>query len=132
MAAHSFDALRFVGGAAFLATLPAAEVPALARWSLGMHGATNNVALVFVGLASTLYALLWLRSRFVPRGIALLGIVASSLLAIGTMVWVVAPSQWRIIYPAYMVPMFFFEVGIAGWLLARGPRAPPSPAVSGT
>jgi hypothetical protein len=127
MAAHSFDVLRILGGAEYLRVFEADRLAALARLSIGAHGSTFNVAFVFLGLGSTVFGYLWLKSKYVPKALAVLGIVASFLLAAGTLAILIVPSLQTILYPAYLVPMFFFEVGMGVWLLVKGLR--PSEAI---
>lgn len=124
MTAHSFDVLRILSGAEYLRVFDADTLAALARLSIGAHGATYNVAFVFLGLGSTVFGYLWLKSRYVPSALALLGVFASLLLAAGTIAVLVVPTLQTTLYPAYMVPMFLFEVGMGAWLLLKGLRGP--------
>src|SRR5207249_2722063 len=48
-----FDALRILSGADYLHAFEADRLQALARLSVGAHGAAYNVGLVFAGLRST-------------------------------------------------------------------------------
>jgi hypothetical protein len=122
MAAQNFDVLRILSGAEYLRVFEADRLAALARLSLGAHFASYNVGFVFLGAGSTVFGYLWVRSRYVPNALAVLGVFASFLLAAGTLAILIVPSLQTILYPAYMVPMFFFEVGMGFWLLAKGLR----------
>jgi hypothetical protein len=122
MAAHSFDVLRILSGAEYLRAFDADRLAALARLSLAIHGTTYVVVFVFLGLGSTVFGYLWLQSKYVPKALAWLGIVASFLLAAGSFAILLAPGLQTILYPTYMVPMFFFEVGMGIWLLVKGLR----------
>jgi hypothetical protein len=62
----------------------------------------------------------------VPRGLAVLGLVGSPLLAAGSFATLMSPSLGPVLYPWHMLPLFFFEVGMGLWLLARGLRPPPA------
>lgn len=124
MAAHSFDVLRILSGVEYLRVFEADRLAALARLGVGAHTTQYNVVFVFLGLGSAVFGWLWLESQYIPKALALLGIVASILLAAGTLALLVAPGLQRILYPTYMVPMFFFEVGAGFWLLVKGLRAP--------
>ena len=125
MAAQNLDVLRLLGAAPYLQAFQADQLAALARLSLGAHSSQYSVVFVFLGLGSTVFAVLWLQSHFVPKGLAILGVVASLSLSLGTLAFLVAPGLQRVLYPAHMVPMFFFEVGMGVWLLTKGlcPRA---------
>ena len=131
MAAHSFDILRILSGAPYLRVFESDQLAALARLSLGSHGAAYLVAFVFLGLGSTVFATLWWRSSYVPRALSGLGIVGSASLAAGSLLVLVVPS-WSFVDPWYMVPIFFFEVGMGLWLLVRGlPRRSLSSSAAG-
>lgn len=122
-ALHYLDALRLLGTSPYLAALAPGEAAVLARLYVGSYGSGLNVAFIFLGIGSTVFCWLWYRSGYVPRPLAGLGVFASALLAGGSFSFVVMPSLQRVIYPGYMVPMFFFEVGMGAWLLTRGLRA---------
>jgi hypothetical protein len=124
-AGHSFEVLRILSGAQYLQVFDADRLAVLARLSIGSHATLYNIVFVFLGLGSTVFGCLWLESRYVPKALAWLGIVASFLLAAGTFAILVVPDLQTILFPAYMVPMFFFEVGMGMWLLVKGlPRSP--------
>ena len=122
MAANSFDVLRILSGADYLAGFDLAQQAALARLSLGAHNAAYGVAFIILGLGSTVFAYLWYRSGYVPRALAVLGIVGSLMLSVGTMGVLMMPEAR--IYPFHMIPLFFFEVGMGLWLLVKGVRVP--------
>ena len=122
MAAHSFDVLRILSGAEYLGAFDLAQQAALARLSLGAHNAAYGVAFILLGLGSAVFAYLWYRSEYVPRALAVLGIVGSLMLSAGTMAILMMPGAR--IYPFHMVPLFFFEVGMGLWLLFKGLRLP--------
>jgi hypothetical protein len=68
------------------------------------------------------FAYLWLKSGYVPKALPVLGGFASILLAAGTLAFLLVPGLQTILFPVYMVPMFFFEVGMGFWLLVKGLR----------
>jgi hypothetical protein len=79
-------------------------------------------------LGSTVFGYLWAKSSYVPRALAVLGVIAPFLLAAGALTFILFPALWAVIFPGYMVPLFFFEVGMGLWLLVKGLRDPRSPA----
>ena len=83
-----------------------------------------NVAFILLGIGSSLFAYLLLKSGYVPKAIAAWGIFASLLLAVGTLTVIVFPVAGDAVGMAYMAPMGIYEVGLGLWLLARGIRAP--------
>ncbi len=122
MAAHSFDVLRILSGAEYLQVFESEQLAALARLSLGAHGTFYNVGFVILGLGSTVFGWLWYKSNYVPKAWGVLGVVASFLLSAGTVVILLVPDLQMVLYPWYMVPMFFLEVGLGIWLLVKGLR----------
>jgi hypothetical protein len=120
MAAQGYDALRILGTTPYVQAFEAEQLATLARLSIGTHSTQYGIVFVLLGLGSTVFAYLWLKSGYVPRALAMLGIGASLLLAVGTFAFLLEPAVQRMLFPLQMVPMFFFEVGLGLWLLIRG------------
>jgi hypothetical protein len=83
-----------------------------------------QVGFLFLGLGSALLSYLWLKSRYIPRLLAWLGIFASLLMALVSLLLIVSPGLLRIITLGYMAPMGIFELGLGFWLLVRGVNVP--------
>lgn len=119
-----FDVLRILSGADYLRPFAATQVAALARVSLGAHDAAYLVGLVFAGLRSTLFCVLWLRSRLIPRALAVWGILASSLMGACAFTFIVSPDLAKVVgVEIYGGPIFLFELTAGFWLLFRGVKA---------
>jgi Domain of unknown function (DUF4386) len=71
------------------------------------------------------FSYLWLKSGYIPRALASWGIFSALVLALVGLVIMVFPKVWEAVGLAYMVPMFFYEVGLGLWLLLKGLRTPP-------
>lgn len=85
-----------------------------------------QVVFLFLGLGQTLFSYLSWRSRFIPRWLAGLGIVASSIMtvvALGIIIW---PRLYSLVTMAYMAPMGIYEIVLGLWLLILGIRPVPS------
>jgi hypothetical protein len=120
-----FDVLRILSGADYLRAFEANQLQALARLSLGAHGAAYNVGLVFAGLRSTAFCYLWFRSRFIPRALAAWGMFASSLMGASAFSFIIFPELAKFVpVGIYGAPIFFFELTMGLWLLLRGLRPP--------
>ena len=100
------------------------QLYALSRLFIGVQGNGLQTGFIFTGLGQAVFSYLWLKSRYVPRGIAVLGIVASLLLGLGSLIVMLFPALFRIVGLGYMAPMFFYEVGLGLWLLIKGLRQP--------
>lgn len=118
-----FAVLRLLSDAEYLKVFDTAQLQGLARVFISVQAAGFQIGFVFLGLGSTLFAWLWLKSRYVPRGLAAWGIFASSVLAFGTLAIMLFPSL-GVVGLSYMAPMFFYEVGLGLWLLIKGLREP--------
>jgi hypothetical protein len=120
------DVLRILSGAEYLKTFDANRLEALARLSVGAHGAAYGVGLVLAGLRSTTFCCLWLRSSLVPRALALFGVLASLLMGICSFSFIISPELGKVIPVAiYGGPIFFFELAMGAWLLLKGLAAEP-------
>src|SRR5713226_8454732 len=120
---NDFAALRLLSGADYLRAFDAKQLQALAYTFVRVHDAGYLLGLVFFGLGSTVFAYLWFKSRYIPRGVAALGIFSSLVVAIVTLAIMVFPSLAAVVIPVYFAPIFIFEVGLGLWLLVKGIRA---------
>ena len=120
---NDFAVLRLLSGADYLRAFDTKQLQALARLLISVEAAGFQIGFVFLGLGSSLFSYLWLKSRYIPRALAVWGIFASLVLAIVTLAMMVFPALGTVGL-TYMAPMFFFEVGMGLWLLVKGLRVP--------
>jgi hypothetical protein len=73
-----FQVLRILSPA-YLRPLPADELPALAGLSIAAHHDVYNVGLVMFGIG---FCALWLKSGYVPKALAIWGVLASLLTSV--------------------------------------------------
>ena len=124
-----FDVLRILSGASYLHAFEANQVQALARLSVGAHGAAYNVGLVLAGLRSIAFCCLWFKSRFIPRTLAVWGVVASFLMGGCSFAFIVVPDLANVVgVEIYGAPIFFFELVMGFWLVLKGLPASGAPA----
>jgi hypothetical protein len=117
-------ALRLLNRPDYLKTFEVGQLHSLARLALSTQGLTMNVGFILLGLGSTVFAYLFLKSGYIPRALAAWGIFASLILAILTWIIIVLPGLGTTLGLTYMVPMFIYEVGLGLWLVAKGIREP--------
>lgn len=120
---NSLVVLRLLSGAPALQTFEPAQLHAFVSLAIHAQGAGMQVGFVLLGLGSAIYAYLLLKSRYVPKALALLGIFGALLLALGTVAIFISPALGRV-GMSYMMPMGLYEVGLGFWLLIKGIREP--------
>jgi len=122
---NDFAALSLLGGADYLRAFNTQQLQALAYTFLRIHTAGYQIGIVFYGVGSAVFGWLWFKSRFIPRGLAALGIFSALVMAILMPAFMVFPGLATVVTPAYYGPPgFIFEVGLGLWLLIKGIRAP--------
>lgn len=115
-----FFAVTVVEVARTLQPMDAASVQAISYALVRTHIYGFQVGFLFLGLGSTLFAWLWLKSRLIPRWVALWGIFASLLIFAMAVAIIVHPPVLRTVSLAYMAPLGLFEIGFGLWLSIRG------------
>ncbi len=109
--------------------LGAEPAQALVRLLRAGSGDLYYVVLLFWSLAATICSWLWLKSRYIPSVLALVGLASSA--------WCVFCTIWYLINLAFAdvvnlwwfdSPMVLFEIAVSFWLLFRGLPRVGSPA----
>ncbi len=121
---NDFAALSLLSGAGYLRAFDTQQLQALVYMFIRGQTAGYLVGLVFFGLGSTVFAYLWFKSRYIPRGLAAWGIFSSLVVAIVTLAIMVFPSLAAVVTLVYFAPIFIFEVTLGLWLLIKGIQAP--------
>ncbi|MGO9317670.1 MAG: DUF4386 domain-containing protein [Terracidiphilus sp.] len=133
MTLNLFDALRLLhGGGSWqayeLAQLQAFEperLQALASFYLHKGFDCYYVGLLFWGLASTICACLWFKSRYIPRWLAAFGVLSSAFAVACTCVFFIFPGFDKIVGLGWFdSPMGLFDIALSFWLLIKGLKPP--------
>jgi hypothetical protein len=124
---NSLVVLRLLSGAAYLKTFEPDQLRSLVMLAYQTQGIGMSVGFVLLGLGSAIFAYLLLRSRYIPRALAWLGIIGALLLSLGTLAVILFPGLGAI-GMSYMMPMGLYEVGLGFWLLIKGIRQPETQA----
>lgn len=128
MTLNLFDVLRFLSGTTsgsdYLHAFEAERLQALARFSLAASFDTYYVGLLFFALASTACSYLWFKSNYIPRALAVLGIVGSAFCVACTFAFILFPNFSKVVNLWWFdSPMGIFEMVLSLWLLIRGLRS---------
>jgi hypothetical protein len=116
-------ALRLLGSAPYLQVFEADRLQALARLSVAANFDDYYVGLSFFGLAATVCAYVWLKSNYIPKGLAVFGVISSAWCVICAFVFLIFPHFNRIVNDYWFdSPMAIFELVLSCWLLFKGLR----------
>ncbi len=120
IALNYFTALRILSGAEYVQAFGVDQAQALARLHLSGYD-TYYVGLLFYALASTVCGYLWFKSRYIPRGLAAWGVIASAWCALCTLVFIISPDFAKVVNLWWFdTPMGIFEIVTSFWLLFKG------------
>lgn len=122
--------LRLLSNASYLQVFEPDRLQALARLHLGANFDDYYVGLPFFGLAATVCAWLWLKSNYLPKGLAIFGVIASAWCVFCAFVFLVFPNFNKIVNDyIFDSPMAIFELVVSLWLLIKGLKeVEPTPA----
>ncbi|MGE5213907.1 MAG: DUF4386 domain-containing protein [Nitrospirota bacterium] len=114
-------ALRLLGTAPYLLVFQPDLVRALARLQIAANFDDYYIGLPFFGLAATVCAYLWLKSGYIPKTLAVFGIVSSAWCVICAFVFLVFPNFNKVVNDyIFDTPMAVFELVVSLWLLFKG------------
>jgi hypothetical protein len=120
---NMLSALRLLGSASYLQVFEADRLQVLARLSIAANFDDYYVGLPFFGLAATVCAYLWLKSNYIPKALAALGVIASAWCVICAFVFLIFPHFNKIVNDYWFdSPMALFEMVLSFWLLFKGLR----------
>ncbi len=126
-ALNMLSALRLLGNANYLQVFEPDRLQALAKLHLGANFDDYYVGLPFFGLAATICAWLWLKSNYIPKGLAIFGVIASAWCVLCAFIFLIFPHFNKIVNDWWFdFPMAVFELVLSFWLLFKGlkPVAP--------
>ncbi len=118
---NMLSALRLLGNANYLQVFEPDRLPALAKLYLSANFDDYYVGLPFFGLAATICAWLWFKSNYIPRGLALYGVISSAWCVFCAFVYLSFPHFNKIVNDWWFdFPMAVFELVLSFWLLFKG------------
>jgi Domain of unknown function (DUF4386) len=114
-------ALRLLGSAAYLQVFEPDRLQTLARVYIAATFDDYYVGLPFFGLAATVCAWLWLKSNYIPRWLALFGVISSAFCVFCAFVYLIFSGFAKPVNPYWFdSPMALFELVVGLWLLFKG------------
>src|SRR6266508_3864768 len=124
---NSLAALRLLGDTSYLKVFEPDRLQALARVQLAGSFDDYYVGLPFFGLAATICAWLWFRSNYIPKVLALFGVISSAWCVFCAVVYLIFPNFNKIVNDyVFDSPIALFELAVGLSLLIKGlkPGAP--------
>src|SRR5205085_8377297 len=123
---NSLAALRLLGDMSYLKVFEPDRLQTLARVQLAGSFDDYYVGLPFFGLAATVCAYLWLKSNYIPKGLAIFGLVGSAWCVICAFAFLIFPNFNKIVNDYWFdSPMAIFELILSFWLLKGLKRVEP-------
>src|SRR6266498_921237 len=123
---NSLAALRLLGDASYLKVFEPDRLQTLARVQLAGGFDDYYLGLPFFGLAATVCAWLWLKSKYIPKGLAIFGVIASAWCVFCALIYLIFPTFNQIVNDyIFDSPMALFELAVSFWLLFKGLKPRP-------
>src|SRR3982075_2234369 len=117
---NQFAPLVLLGSGPYANALPAAQLQALAYLPSALASVDYNIHTVFFGFDIILMAYLVLRSRFLPRAIAVLLAIDGVAYLVYSFAAMLAPGFASQLVPWIQLPALFGEGSLCLWLLVKG------------
>ncbi len=117
-------ALRLIGTAPYLQAFEADRLQVLARVQIAASFDDYYIGLPFFALAATVCSYLWFKSGYIPRSLAVFGVIASAWCVICAFVFLIFPTFDKAVNAYWFdSPMALFELIVSIWLLFKGLKA---------
>src|SRR6266568_1606259 len=118
---NSLAALRLLGDAPYLKIFEPDRLQTLARVQLAGSFDDYYVGLPLFGLAATVCAWLWFKSKYIPRELSIFGVIASAWCVFCAVVYLIFPDFNKTVNDyIFDSPMALFELVVSFWLLFKG------------
>jgi hypothetical protein len=118
---NMLSALRLLSNANYLQVFEPDRLQVLAKLHLGANFDDYYVGLPFFGLAATVCAWLWLKSNYIPKGLAIFGVISSVWCVLCAFAFLIFPNFNKIVNDyIFDTPMAIFELVVSVWLLVKG------------
>lgn len=127
MALSLLNVVRLATDASYAVALRPEGVQALVRLNSSAAGHQYYVGLAFWALSSTIFGWLWLKSGYIPRPLAWIGVVSAAWCAFCTFVYISNPAFSHVVNLWWFdSPFALFDLTLSVWLLIKGLRDPSS------
>jgi hypothetical protein len=116
--------LRLLGPSSYLQSFEPERLQSLSRLYLAANFDDYYVGLPFFGLAATVCSYLFLKSNYIPKGLARFGVISSGWCVLCAFIYLIFPGFAKPVDPYWFdSPMALFELALGLWLLFKGLRS---------
>jgi len=120
-----YEVLRLETGADYLHAFEPSRLQALAKLYLAAGFDRYYGGLLFWTLGGTVASYLWMKSRYIPRVLAIGGLVSYAWCALCTAIFLIVPDFSNVVNLWWFdTPMALFELATSFWLLFKGLSGP--------
>jgi hypothetical protein len=121
MALSLLTVVRLATNASYLQGLGTEPMQALVRLNWSMTSTQYYVGLVFWSVSATAIGWLWLKSRYIPRTLAVFGLASAAWCALCTIAYLINPAFSGVVNLWWFdTPLALFDITLSFWLLIKG------------
>lgn len=121
MALSLLTVVRLATDPSYLRELGAEPMQAVVRLNWSATATQYYVGLGFWSVSSTIVGWLWLKSRYIPRALAAVGLVSSAWCLACTIAYIIDPAFSHAVNLWWFdTPMALFDIALSFWLLIKG------------
>ncbi len=114
-------ALLLLGQADYLKVFEPQQLHTVAYLSLSLHDSGYGASLLFFGFCTSLFGYLIYQSKYLPRLIGALMVIAGVGYSIYSLAQMLSPAfTSRLLFPWLLLPGFVAELGLCLWLIVKG------------
>lgn len=118
VALNIFYALQLLNSNNYLSAFETNQLQALSMLHLNNSSDAYYVGLPFWGIASLACSYLFLKSKFIPKALAVFGIISSAWCVFCAFTFIIYPDFDKLVHAGWFdMPMVIFETTLGFWLL---------------
>lgn len=123
MTINILGAIRLLSDASYLSVFELNQLQTIARLQLSNSWDAYYIGLPFWGLTTVIISWLLFKSRYIPRVLAVFGIISSVWCVFCGFTYLIFPNYGNIVHIGlFDVPLTIFELVLGFWFLIKGLR----------
>lgn len=120
IALNTFNAIHVLGNSSYLSAFNHDQLHTLMMLNLNSSWNAYYVVLPFWGLASLVCSYLLIKSNYIPKSLAVFGLLSSAWCVFCAFTYLIFPGYGKIVHIGlFDVPMTVFEIALGFWLLFK-------------